>query len=398
MRYSADAVNFNSELDESIIPFDPKSISISTKILSVETIVRRLNQGTLILNPDFQRAEVWTHQAKSQLIESLMLRIPIPMIYLSSDENNNFMVVDGLQRLSAIRDFLIPNLNTKVVDKEHIDPNTKLYILDGLEFFREYNGRTVEGLPFEYYNRIMETEITATIIEPNTPDEVKRNIFKRINTGGVILSKQEIRNAIYPGKVTALLAELTSIPLFKTILHTSYGKNRAEDQELVLRLISFMIRDVSEYQNDDMDSWLSYTMLRINFPDITKREMEFLHKTSTLKQTLLPLDSSTIRDKFMLSLNRGYALFNGYAFRKSVKGKKQKITKSLFEMWGISLSSLSQLEFEILIKNRHKLIEEYQILLQDKKFDLSITKNSNKASDIQFRFNSVKQLIYKYCK
>lgn len=88
-------------------PFNPDEISIDTKLITMETLMRRLQQGTITLNPDFQRNEVWNSERKSQLIESLLLKIPIPMFYVSSDEKSNWTVVDGLQRISTLRDFVL---------------------------------------------------------------------------------------------------------------------------------------------------------------------------------------------------------------------------------------------------------------------------------------------------
>jgi uncharacterized protein with ParB-like and HNH nuclease domain len=94
----------NDRLDD---PFNPEEISIDSKVVSMDNCLRRLTQGTITLNPDFQRKEVWTEDKKSQLIESLMLKIPLPMFYVSADEKNNYTVVDGLQRLSTIRSFIL---------------------------------------------------------------------------------------------------------------------------------------------------------------------------------------------------------------------------------------------------------------------------------------------------
>lgn len=100
--------NDSEEMDDSEHdPFNPEEISIDTKTIAMETLLRRLEQNTIRLNPNFQRKEVWNDERKSQLIESLILKIPIPMFYVSSDEKSNWTVVDGLQRLSTIRDFVL---------------------------------------------------------------------------------------------------------------------------------------------------------------------------------------------------------------------------------------------------------------------------------------------------
>lgn len=212
-------------------PFNPEEISIDTKPITMETLMRRLQQGTIILNPDFQRNEVWDSERKSQLIESLLLKIPIPMFYVSSDEKSNWTVVDGLQRISTLRDF--------VLGKQYMaNPQTNAskkgdgFKLHGLEFWNDLENSTLNSLPTNLQNRILETTFTFTIINPGTPEEVKRNVFKRLNTGGMPLSSQEIRNALYTGKSTALLNTLAGLNVFKLATSGSIHTDRMEDKEL----------------------------------------------------------------------------------------------------------------------------------------------------------------------
>ena len=158
-----------SEEDEKITdPFNPEDISIETRITPMETILRRIKQGTLILNPDFQRKEVWTDVRKSQLIESILLEIPIPMFYVSSEEDGNWTVVDGLQRISAFRDFV---LGTKFMTSKNVKEEGAGMPLTGLEFLKELEGKQMKDLPTKLYNRILEAEFSVTVINPGTPEE-----------------------------------------------------------------------------------------------------------------------------------------------------------------------------------------------------------------------------------
>ena len=185
-------VEFEDEQIDSHEPFDPEKISIDGKGVPMETL---------------QRKEVWDIQRKSQLIESLMLAIPIPMFYVAADEKGNWDVVDGLQRLSTIREFVLGDDYLKTKDEMQKGNGFKL---KGLEYWGEkYNGLKFKNLHEKLSNRILETEFRFTIINPGTPEEVTRNIFKRINTGGMPLTSQEIRHALYQGVSTELLEYLS---------------------------------------------------------------------------------------------------------------------------------------------------------------------------------------------
>ncbi|HEX8016558.1 MAG TPA: DUF262 domain-containing protein, partial [Flavobacterium sp.] len=215
------------EEQEDSHPFDPEKISIDTKGITMDTCLRRLEQGTIILAPDFQRNEVWTNEQKCRLIESLMLKIPIPMFYVSADEKGVFSVVDGLQRLSTIRSFILGDEYLKTKDSNLKGQGFKLKYL---EFWGDkYNDYTFNKLPINIQNRILETEFTFTIINPGTPEEVKRNVFKRINTGGAPLTSQEIRHALYTGQSTILLQELSHRTEFLVATNYSVSSDRMMD-------------------------------------------------------------------------------------------------------------------------------------------------------------------------
>ncbi len=175
---------------EAMEPFDPDAITIAQRVVPMDVLLRRLKQGSIVLSPSFQRKEVWDVTRKSRLIESIMLRVPLPMFYVAADEKGNWEVVDGLQRLSTIRDFMLG------------DKNGVFLQLKNLEFLNErYGNKAWAAIENDLssqklVNSIYETEMRFTIIEPGTPEAVKRNIFKRINTGGMPLTSQEIRHAL----------------------------------------------------------------------------------------------------------------------------------------------------------------------------------------------------------
>ncbi len=398
--------SFDIEDETSSDPFNPEDISIQSKIIPMETILRRLNQNTIILNPDFQRKEVWKQDKKSQLIESLMLKIPLPMFYVSSDTNGHLTVVDGLQRLSTMRDFI---LGKKFLETKKEDIKGEGFLLTGLEFWKELNGKNFKQLDTYLQNRILETEFTFTVVEPNTPEEVKRNIFKRINTGGEPLSQQEIRNALYIGYCTELLNELAECSEFKTATDSTVKTERMEDKELILRFLAFWVRDYTDFKKTiSVDTFLSNTMIIINaYPDFNNRDFkkllkangfEFLDKVQNLKNLNIQIENlENIPHAFKNAMSRASLLFEEHTFRRSYdKKRKTPINKALFEMWGVLLAKLTEQQFYQLLSHKEQLLNEYHSLLEDMDFQLYISRDALKIGTVKARFPKIINLIEKF--
>lgn len=378
-------------------PFNPEEISIASKLVPMETCIRRIEQGTIFLNPDFQRNEVWTEEKKSQLIESLMLRIPLPMFYVSADEKNNYTVVDGLQRLSTIRKYVIGD---DYLEKKEGAKKGEGFRLKRLEFWKNFEGKTFNELPPNIQNNILEAEFTFTIINPGTPEEVRRNIFKRLNTGGEPLSSQEIRNALYIGKSTILLNELAVYEEFKAAAPMSYKKeNRMEDKELILRFLSFLIRPYTTYKKiNSVDTHLSDTMIIINsFPDLETKDLKKIIKKAKDRiqlEDIINRDIEVLKERFKVAMVRSKALFGRHAFRKSYgDNRRSPINKSLFETWGVLLSALSPDKFKTLQSNRYDFIEDYIPILENWDFQNAISRDSMSTTSVKFRFETIQKLI-----
>ena len=213
---------FASEITQ---PFDPAKIRVETKPMSIQLLLDRIRHKEIDLAPGFQRkGGIWTTTAKSRLIESLLIRIPLPAFYMDGSDEGRWLVVDGLQRLSTLESFTLD----------------KTLRLNGLEFLEDYNGKTFDKLPRNLQRRILETQVTVFLIQENTPPEVKFTIFRRINTGGLPLSGQEIRHALNQGKASVLLQTLAESPEFKTATSDGIRDERMGDRECVLRLLAFM--------------------------------------------------------------------------------------------------------------------------------------------------------------
>jgi hypothetical protein len=385
------------EENEEFQPFDPEKISIDTKPITMDTCLRRLEQGTIILNPDFQRNEVWTMEKKCRLIESLMLKIPIPMFYVSADEKGVFYVVDGLQRLSTIRSFV---LGDKYLETKKPVLKGEGFILENLEFWgKQYNTLNFNDLPINIQNRILETGFTFTIINPGTPEEVKRNIFKRINTGGEPLTPQEIRHALYIGQSTKFLLRLSQKREFLMSTDNSVKSNRMMDREIILRSLAFQVRSYNNYyKNNDMDSFLSDTMRIINvMPSLNGKEGLKVFRDGISKEHILLNEISILEERFVRSMIRAREIFGEHAFRKSYPGKRRTpINKALFEVWSVLLGNLTDKEFHNLNKNKSEFIKKHSEILETDNFIYIISRDSLKFSSVKDRYEKLSELLNQF--
>lgn len=365
----------NESIDKE--PFDTDSISITSKIVALDTVLRRIKNKTIKLAPDFQREYVWDIKRKSQLIESMMLKIPLPMFYVSEDKNGIWEVVDGLQRLTTIKNYVLGE-----------DNDGKGFKLKGLEFWSEiYDGLdffNLEKQPsnVKVVNNILETELSFIVINPETPEKVKRNIFKRINTGGMRLSNQEIRHALYQGRASDLLKTLVEDSVYGIVINNTVKDNRMAGRELILRFLSFYLLNYTSYKGD-MDDFLSNTMRAIN------GDVDIISKNITI-----PNNDEIIRI-FRIGLSRANSLFGEHAFRKSLPNDSRKtpINKSLFELWLCILSKMKKGTFDMLNLKKEKLIKRYSEIMQDDDFINSISRHGSSMQGAKYRREQILKLI-----
>lgn len=350
--------------DESIVqPFDPAKIRVETRSMSLDLLLQRLRYKELDLAPDFQRqGGLWKSKVKSRLIESLLIRIPLPAFYMDATDDDQWSVIDGLQRLSALKLFVID----------------KTMKLEGLEFLAQLEGKTYEEIPRNFQRRILESQVTVYLIEKGTPPEVKFNIFRRINTGGLPLTPQEIRHALYQGKSTELLKELAQSPEFLEATTKSISSDRMRDREFVLRFLAFKITNFEDYKFFEFDSFLAEKMQEINrMPDC---------KIENLKL------------EFKRSMRLSHELFGSYAFRKMYDeySPRLPINKALFETWSVNLSNLTNVDADRLKERKDELVIGFLELVNYWQFANSISQGTGDPGRVKIRFLYI-QILIKYC-
>lgn len=378
-------------------PFDPDSISIEPKVVAMDLLLRRLRQGSIRLAPNFQRRFVWDEERCSQLIESLMLRIPLPMFYVAANDDGSWDVVDGLQRLTTIRDFLLGG----EIDKngKKTVPDATPFALTNLEFWgARFNNKTFAAIEKDQafariVNNIMETEMRFTVINPGTPEEVKRNIFKRINTGGMPLTAQEIRHALYQGPASDFLMELALNNKFLAATDSSIKDSRMAARELILRFLAFYIHDDKQY-TDNMDAFLSNTMRVINrAPHITDEVMKSIYRNYAVVK-IRPFSKEILTSKFELAMERSKIFFKRYAFRKAVPGySRTPINKALFESWACIFAEMSAEDFDTLLGKQDFFYSKYLELLREDEFDRAISRDSSSVISSLNRYRKLRELI-----
>ncbi|MEX5506903.1 DUF262 domain-containing protein [Pseudomonas putida] len=346
-------------LDEVMHPFNPTDIDIVVEPKSLDALIKRIQHNEIDMNTDFQRhAELWDNRKMSRLIESILIRFPLPAFYFDASDENNWLIVDGLQRLSTIRKF--------VLDKK--------LRLNGLEFLTELNGKTFDKLHRQYQRRIEECPVTVYMIKPGTPDDVKYSVFRRINTGGLTLNNQEIRNALAKPRDRELLEELASLKYSRTMLGDL--SKRMKDQELVLRFWAFYRFNYLDPQNKkEIASFLDKAMEDIKKGDEQYRE--------------------NFKNQYSIAIERCYQLLGNSGFEKEHQSNYRKPSKNstLFEVWMVELAKLKKSEFTTLLNRKTKLREELSHLLEDSEFLNAITYSTQKKIHVIIRYDKIKNLI-----
>lgn len=344
-------------------PFNPKEINIKSKTMSLDNIIKRIRESEIDMAPDFQRkGNLWTADKQSRLIESMLIKLPLPAFYFDGTEDEKWLVVDGLQRLSAIKNFVV-------------DESLRL---QGLEFLDNISGKTFSELPRNYRRMIEETEIVAYIINPGTPADVKFNIFKRINTGGLVLEPQEIRHALNQGIPSKFVAKLAQLKSFKEATQNVIATDRMLDREFVTRFLAFYLNDPAGYK-PDLDTFMTLSMGQL--------------KTKTQDEL------ANIAKAFDTAMKLSKTIFDKWAFRKvySISDRRKPINKALFEVWSVELANLTISEQNVVVKNRDLIFQEFIDLMNtDNTFVASITSATGDKGRVNYRYKKIHEILSKY--
>jgi len=350
-------------------PFNPAYINIKTSTPSLDILIKRMAQSAIEMDTStyFQRnPNLWDDVKKSQLIESILIRFPLPAFYFDGSDNNKWLIVDGLQRLSSIRHF--------VLDKE------KPLRLTGMEFLTRLNGKTYDELDLSLQRLIEETPVVVYLINPGTPADVKFNIFKRINTGGLKLEPQEIRHALFQGVPSRFIAELAEMEEFKETTTNSIKSHRMLDRDFANRFLAFYIFSYENYQ-PDLDTFMSKAMA----------------KTAGMNREEL----DKIKTDFAASMVLNRNIFGPDAFRKipTNNERRKPLNKALFEVFSVLFARLGKEAGEKLISRKVEFVEKFTQLLyldENDKFFWAVSSATGDRNRVIYRFSKVRALIHQF--
>jgi len=225
----------NEPIDLGDYPID--SLMIRTDKRTAFEVCRRIDSGVYILNPEFQRDFIWDENKQCKLIESAVMRIPLPVFYLAETTEGKIVVVDGLQRLSTFHRFL----------------NNK-FRLKGLEYAKPLNGKFFKDLSPKLRTRVEDASLTLYLIDSQVPEQAKLDIFERVNSGQP-LTKQQMRNSLYLGEATQWLSKMAKSPEFLSATDNGLNWKTMRDRECINRFLAFYEFGISKYTGN-MDNFL----------------------------------------------------------------------------------------------------------------------------------------------
>lgn len=369
--FSMDDANQVEREEEGVVsittPFNPGMIRIRRDPFTISELVDKIEHGEIRFDTPFQRKSgLWDGEKQSRLIESLLLRLPLPAFYFDETETDEeaevWNVIDGLQRCSVFKAFIVD----------------RTMRLEKLEFLSEqFDGKTFDELPRLMQRRITQTPITVYLIEKGTPEEVKFNIFKRINTGGLILTPQEIRHAMNQGVAAELIAEMASLPSFVQATCGIIKTDRMEDRDFVNRFVAFYLQDFESYE-PDMDGFMT-------------RGMALIKKLSRQEREQMRLD-------FDKAMKTARSLFGDDAFRKrrSEEDRRKPINKALFETMSVWLARIPDEGRLEMISRKQDVRRRFIELNQDDKFYYALTSGTGQKDSVRYRHRKIREWVFSF--
>lgn len=342
-------------------PFNPNSIDVDIATVNLGMLIDQLVNEEIELNPEFQRAsDIWSPTKKSRLIESILLGLPLPSFYFSEDRySQKLSVIDGLQRLCAIKDFVI----------------YKKLKLQDLQFLHSFEGKGYDDLERPEIRRINSLKITINTLRKSTPNEVKFVIFQRVNTAGEPLTPQEMRHALNQGPAAVVIKNMAEMESFKRATNYSVPSKRMQDRDFANRFVAFYL-GYKEYSGE-LDNFMNYQMGQLNM--ISQEER------------------NAIGVAFDKAMNCCYLIFREDTFRKRLDAndRRKPISKAVFDALSVNIAWLTDEERVALIDSASLVRDGFMKLCHDDKFMMAVSTGTGKKYSVNIRFSMMKEMLEK---
>jgi hypothetical protein len=346
--------------ESSLSDYPSDTLLIRNEPRTIHDVLRRIEKGSYTMNPDFQRDFIWTEDKQSKLIESVLMRIPLPVFYLAEDEQGRMIVVDGLQRLTTFQRFVNNQLRLRFHSKDE----------QGKKREHELENKRFQDLSPMFQNRIEDFSLILYLIDAKVPERARLDIFERVNSG-VPLTRQQMRNSLYMGSGTHFLKEEANSSLFIDVTGRNLKTTSMRDREFVNRFCAFQLLTVEEYEGD-MDDFLARTLKKMN--------------------KLSENDLKKLSNQLRTSLINNRKVFGERAFRKinQENDRRSVINASLWDVMSTGLSKYSE---NVVEARSDLLFSTFIELIKNTDFEKSITYATNDKIRVDKRFELAKAMF-----
>lgn len=365
-------ISDNSDDGSAEISYTPSQIYIENKPFSLIQLMDLIRYGDLEIAPTFQRNFIWDKTRQSRLIESILLGLPLPSMYLSQYDDGRLTIVDGLQRINTIKNFVEDRLR-----------------LCNMEYLRDCNGFTFEELKTHHIlsllqiRRFHQTQIMCFVIDYRSPSELKYDLFRRLNTGGKVLNDQEIRNCMSRPVLQETLNGMSSLPSFLNATHYSVKNTRMAAQEAALKFIYFYDEYSDKHPIGEYDGRMSKALDRC---------VENLNEASEKK-------IKKYIDIYDQCMQTTFNLFGEYSFRKiKDDGRKRPINKLLMLVISVLVAKHCD-EYQSAFmqkKDTEKILtnEMKELLQNDKYLNSYLSLHTSSKINIEYVFKCIKKQLF----
>ena len=343
--------------EEGDLHADPQEISLERADRSLSELKRWFDEGDLVVDPEWQRNFVWNRKQSSKLVESFLLNIPVPVIYLARTDEDKYEVIDGLQRLTSVFEFF-----------------ENVYPLSGMDILTDLNGKRFRDLEAQFQRKLRNSTLRSFELTHSSGSDIHFVVFERLNTGGTKLNEMEIRNCIYRGKLNDLIKGLAVDTEFVECMNSAALHVRMSDRYLVLRFLAFYERTHHRYTRG-----------------LKKFLNEFLdayrHASDAKIAEYRNVFSKCIRASITIFGNQGFRLISNKANGSTSVGEwNPRVNAAVFQ---VVATSFAKYDIGQLTRTADSIFEEYlDLITTDERWVTSVGGANQNVDNVRYAFDT----------